>query len=648
MDKHPHLIHQIYRPDIDGLRAVAILSVVIFHTYPSLLKGGFVGVDIFFVISGYLISKIIFSSLERERFSIVEFYVRRIRRIFPALILVMVTTLVIGWFILFAPEFKQLGKHVAGGATFLSNFILWTESGYFNDASTYKPLLHLWSLGIEEQFYIVWPLLLTLVWKRQWGFLWITAVIAIVSFSTNVYLIDRNPVSAFYLPTSRFWELMLGGLLSYMVLHRPQLFRSCKSGQSFLGLSLLGIALLALDKGDSFPGWWALLPTLGTFFIISAGPDALFNKKILSNRLMIWIGLISYPLYLWHWVLLSFLRIEETGPSRLIRFWAIVFSFVLAGLTYKIIEAPFRNEKKSRLKAMCLLLSMILVLGAGYIVFQQNGLERWGENDRSEFVNYYNSGQFNSGLGDVFRDDCNFYNLDKDRAGMATPVPLPEINKICYTRNRTFEHAVFLWGDSHAQQLFYGLEKNIPANWQILVGASSGCHPDPDVTSGSEVDYCKQSNWFSLKNIAEAKPDVVIVAQDHDHNIGRMNRIVLKLKKIGVKRIIFTGPVPKWSPKLPYLVARKLWFNIPRRTFVGVHQDILNEDARIKIEFIQKKNVLYLSLIDFFCNKQGCLTYIGNDRMRGLTSPDYGHLTPIASDYLAKKLLVKFITGSAG
>jgi peptidoglycan/LPS O-acetylase OafA/YrhL len=179
-----HLTHPKYRSDIDGLRAIAVLSVVGFHAFPNWIKGGFIGVDIFFVISGYLISTIIFGNLESRRFSYAEFYARRIKRIFPALILVLVSSFALGWYVLFAHQYQQLGKHIASSAGFVSNIVLWFESGYFdNDAKT-KPLLHLWSLGIEEQFYIVWPLLLGLVWKRKWSFLTLTLFIASASFAT--------------------------------------------------------------------------------------------------------------------------------------------------------------------------------------------------------------------------------------------------------------------------------------------------------------------------------------------------------------------------------------------------------------------------------------------------------------------------------
>ena len=282
---HPtHINHLKYRPDIDGLRAIAILAVIIFHAFPKKIPGGFVGVDIFFVISGFLISTIIFSGLERGGFSLIDFYVRRVRRIFPALILVLVSCLIFGWAVLFSDEYKQLGLHVSAGSGFIQNFILWDESGYFDHAAETKPLLHLWSLAIEEQFYIFWPLLLAFVWKKQWNFLTITLAIATVSFSLNIYfIVSGQEAAAFYMPFSRFWELMVGGVLAYVILHKPQLINKHKNVQSFVGFIFLVAGFALLNKQSDFPGWWALLPTIGTFLIISAVPDSLMIRYILTN-----------------------------------------------------------------------------------------------------------------------------------------------------------------------------------------------------------------------------------------------------------------------------------------------------------------------------------------------------------------------------
>jgi peptidoglycan/LPS O-acetylase OafA/YrhL len=368
-------LHPKYRPDIDGLRAVAVLLVVIYHAFPGRIPGGFIGVDIFFVISGFLISSIIFTNLERGSFSIADFYNRRIRRIFPALLIVMGCSLAFGWATLFADEYTQLARHVAGGAAFVSNFLLYHESGYFDNTSLTKPMLHLWSLAIEEQFYIFWPLLLAFVWKRKWSFLRITAVIAVLSFAANIYLIQKNLVAAFYWPISRFWELMIGGLLAYTALHKPALIRRGKNLQSTTGFILLVAGAVLINDNEAFPGWWALVPTIASFFIISAGSEGWFNKYILSNRIFVWFGLISYPLYLWHWPLLSFIRIiEGSHGGRIIRVAAVVTAIALAWLTYRFVEKPIRRKGSYR-TALALATAMVLMATAAICIVRFHGFE---------------------------------------------------------------------------------------------------------------------------------------------------------------------------------------------------------------------------------------------------------------------------------
>ncbi len=742
-NKHPHLIHPKYRPDIDGLRAVAILSVVTFHAFPSLLKSGFIGVDIFFVISGFLISTIIFSSLERERFSLLEFYIRRIRRIFPALLLILFASLALGWFVLFPDEYKQLGKHTAASAGFIQNFILWRESGYFDNAAETKPLLHLWSVAVEVQFYIFWPLLLALVWKRHWSFLKITAAIAAVSFAANIFLVYRHPSAAFYLPISRFWELMVGGVLAYVALHRAHLISQYKNGQSALGFILILIAFPLLNKGSEFPGWWALLPTLGAFFIISAGPTAWLNEKILGNKLMVWFGLISYPLYLWHWPLLSFLRVTEGDASILERLAALLIAVILAWLTYMFVEKPVRLGTNALYQSIALLVAMSMLVAIGYLGFKQNefafqtieksrpdlviaaqnlaqsldrinepiikqnsfkkihkfddkqrgdisnefalqtiekskpdlvivtqnlahSLERTNEkianhnvfekihkfdDTQRGYVAYFENSLpewklfTKMGIFEKYRSDCDFYNLEKERVGQVTQIPRLKISESCFHRDFSYRYSAFIWGDSHAQHLYYGIKKNLPADWQVLMGASSACAANPKASSPSLTNYCDQSNWFALQTIEKSKPDVVIVAQNLAHSLEHMNELIVKLEQLGVKRIIFTGPSPHWAPDLPKVIAHKLWDNTPQRTFVGIDKKVIELDKALKDGFVQKNNIIFVSLIDFFCNDKGCLTYIGNDKQAGITTFDYGHLSPIASDLLAKELLVNIITG---
>lgn len=381
-----------YRPDIDGLRAIAILSVVAFHTSNKLLPGGFIGVDIFFIISGYLISGIIFRELAIKQFSFKEFYIRRIKRIFPALLLVLICVALYSWYVLLPDEFIALGKHLTAGSLFVSNFLLWQESGYFDAAAELKPLLHLWSLGIEEQFYIIWPLLLVFFWRLRFNFFILLFAGIALSFTLNINYVHRHPILVFYLPITRFWELLLGSSLAYYETHRKLYSHTAinhwldkaslslatqkiiNNSQAILGLALIMIALFALNHEKAFPGWWALLPTLGALLLISAGNKAWINKNILAHPILVYIGLISFPLYLWHWPLLTFVRIIETQPpSVLVRVIAIALAFVLAWLTYLFIEKPIRHARhpKSRHRIILILIMINLAVAIlGYSAYK--------------------------------------------------------------------------------------------------------------------------------------------------------------------------------------------------------------------------------------------------------------------------------------
>lgn len=345
-DNPANSFHSIpYRPDIDGLRAIAVLAVVLFHSFAQYLPGGFVGVDIFFVISGYLITSIILRGIDGGDFRFTDFYCRRIRRIFPALMLVLLSCLAFGKLALFPDELRQLSTHVWAGAGFISNFILWQESGYFDAASDTKPLLHLWSLGIEEQFYIFWPLILWASTRLRWAPLSVCAGIAAASLILNVTNVDASPVSTFYSPLTRCWELLLGGLLAMPQARRwfNNLSPSHRSIISIVGHLLIATALAMLAPQNAFPGWWALLPTVGTGLIIASGPTAPMNKLFLANPALVAIGLISYPLYLWHWPLLSFATIlEGAQPNDTIRGLLVGLSFLLAWGTYRIVDLPIR------------------------------------------------------------------------------------------------------------------------------------------------------------------------------------------------------------------------------------------------------------------------------------------------------------------
>lgn len=455
--------HLLYRPDIDGLRAIAVLLVVGFHAFPGMVRGGFIGVDIFFVISGFLISSIIYDSLDAKSFGFADFYGRRIRRIFPPLIPVFLFCLVFGWFDLLPDEYAQLGAQVAGGAAFISNIILWNEVGYFDVAAEVKPLLHLWSLGIEEQFYIIWPFLLFLLWRWKSKFMAAVVIAAFAMFSMNVMEIRSSPSTVFYLPQYRFWELMLGAMLAYSkhASFGPMQFSIEKhcSKIALLGLVLIGIALLFLTKESRFPGWWALLPTIGAALIIGAGSAAWLNQKILANKHLVSVGLISYALYLWHWPLLSFLYIiDGPVPRTSLKTLAVFIAFLLAIASYHFLEKPVRYGARKAKKTIVLICMMIFMALVGVGIFYSDGIpSRLPE----RFLI----------IGEQFKripagtSDC----IKKYIGGG---------NSYCRISDIHSPPTVVIIGDSHAGHFFWGLKDYYSQKGENLLNlGAGGCPP---------------------------------------------------------------------------------------------------------------------------------------------------------------------------
>ncbi|AMW35190.1 acyltransferase [Haematospirillum jordaniae] len=491
-----HLVHPKYRPDIDGLRAVAVLSVVVYHAFPRLLKGGFVGVDVFFVISGFLISTIIFSSLERNSFSFFDFYCRRIRRIFPALLFVLISCYAFGWFVLLADEYKQLGKHIAAGAGFVSNFVLWDESGYFDAVAETKPLLHLWSLGIEEQFYIFWPFILWLAWKKNFNLFTIAMLLAFLSFGLNLSKYRADGVADFYSPQTRFWELIAGSLLAYVTIKKFQVQTRfgvklnswlgktiyaqplkengyfLQNFQSIFGALLIALSLIYITKEKPFPSTWALLPVLGAVSIIAAGPNTWFNRNILSNRVMVWFGIISFPLYLWHWPLLSFARIiEGSEPGKLIRIAAVAIAIALSWVTYKFIEHPLRFGKNERIKVYFLASLMVALGSLGYFTYQRDGM--------AFRVEQFNKISIAAGEWDYpgALSQQNFKGVD------------------FFTQNSKIVNTTLFIGDSNIEQFYprvAELIKNSPEKTNTaLFKTGGGCFPVPGMKFDQPHAHCE-------------------------------------------------------------------------------------------------------------------------------------------------------------
>ncbi len=359
-----------YRPDIDGLRAIAVLAVIAFHfgiaTHWS--RSGFIGVDVFFVLSGYLITQILLPTTTQPRF-LVSFYQRRVRRILPALVVVLAATTVAGLLLLLPSELAALGKHTFGGSFFIANLLYWNEAGYFDAAAVTKPLLHLWSLGIEEQFYLCWPLMLWFVIRRHISPVWAVAGIGLLSFAYSVGASTIDPTTAFYSPLSRAWELAAGAMIAIGPWRGTKLdTKHVRQLASWVGAVLLAVSLLTLSSDQPWPGLAAALPVAATSLLIFGGLEQGLISRTLSLKPLVWVGLISYPLYLWHWPLWSMYTVVLGHSAENVAKAALLAAtFALAIATYFLIERPFRFGGLPGRKAVSLLAATACVglVGAG-------------------------------------------------------------------------------------------------------------------------------------------------------------------------------------------------------------------------------------------------------------------------------------------
>lgn len=368
-----------YRPDIDGLRAIAVLSVIFFHTGISGFSGGFVGVDVFFVISGYLITSIILKDIKSGEFSIARFYERRIRRIFPPLFTVITFTVVVSAFLFDSNSFESFGRSITATTFFCSNVLFWKESGYFDASSITKPLLHTWSLAVEEQFYIFFPLLLIGItrFSKNRYLQWIVGI-SLVSLMMSIIGVYTHQVITFYLLPTRAWELLFGSFLSLEVI--PKLESNVQRNLvSFIGLSLIIFSICFYTESTLFPGVAALAPVLGASFIIHSGKGgASIVKKLLSYKPIVYIGLISYSLYLWHWPLIVFSKYLIMRELTFFETLGIIITtFIISVISLKFIEKPFRvnyplisNRKIFVISSFIMSMSSII----GLIIYYQNGM----------------------------------------------------------------------------------------------------------------------------------------------------------------------------------------------------------------------------------------------------------------------------------
>jgi peptidoglycan/LPS O-acetylase OafA/YrhL len=626
-----------YRGDIDGLRAVAVVPVLAYHAFPGLIPGGFIGVDIFFVISGFLITGIIHQQMLGKTFSIVDFYARRIRRIFPALIIVVLVTFLIGWYALPPRDLKSLGTNIAGGAVFAQNFILLGQVGYFDLAAEKKPLLHLWSLGIEEQYYIVWPLILMLIGQSRLRSLTVTAALAAASFAACVIVGARAPDYAFYLPLTRAWELLVGSGLALWLNDRPAVFEAAgptvridREAIGVCALLAIALALWRFNPRTPYPGYFSLVPVIGAAALLGTS-GTFVHRYVLSTWPVVFVGLISYPLYLWHFPLMAYARIHfvDGVPAR-VMCAILVASVFLAWLTYQFIERPMRFGRVHRAYKVGGLIGGMAVLGAvGLVADQTNGLpSRIPESIRGFMLD---------GSETAFRW----------RASKCLLLPEQSAADFAAECSGEGRHPlVVVWGDSYAASLYPGLLHYCAGRgFDVAEFTASACPPLIDYVNPYRR-FCKGANDFVLKRLADLKPDLVIFystwsySADDLHN--GLEKTVALLRDINITKVVMLGPPATWiGDGLPanlldyYFQTRSL---LPERTLYRSN----NNWTRALDAFLetQSKNVgiQYVSAREMLCNDDGCLARFGPNGSE-LTAYDSGHLTYPGSLFIAKRLL---------
>lgn len=356
-----------YRPEIDGLRALSVIPVILFHSGFELFSGGFIGVDVFFVISGYLITTIIIEDLEQNRFSVVDFYKRRARRILPSLFVVLLFCSLFAWMVMPDAALQKFGSALIGVSFFLSNVVFVRQQGYFDEAAEFNPLLHTWSLAVEEQYYLVFPIFLILTWRfGKNNVFWMIVVMAGVSFLLSEWGWRNKPIANFYLAPTRAWELFAGSMAAFIV-HRHGAFKN--NLLALLGLATIILSILIYDETTPFPSAYALAPVLGAVLLILYAHKETFVAKFLSTRELVGIGLISYSAYLWHQPLFAFSRIYQKKIFLGITFSLILvlLTFLLAYISWRFIETPFRKSKSHGIFNLSLIslvsLPFIFILG---------------------------------------------------------------------------------------------------------------------------------------------------------------------------------------------------------------------------------------------------------------------------------------------
>ncbi|WP_298873253.1 acyltransferase family protein [uncultured Bradyrhizobium sp.] len=563
-----------YRPDIDGLRAVSILLVVGYHAHPWMLPGGFIGVDIFFVISGFLITRIL---LAPGGMPLATFYARRIKRIFPGLIVVLLAAYAIGWAILLPQPFRLLGENIVASALFASNLFQLGQVGYFAPLAAENPLLHLWSLGVEEQFYIFWPLALIVLKRSSYRRQNILGAM-LVSLGASMILAWENPDWGFYAPIPRAWELLIGGLLTEANLVR----KSDSNILGAIGLGAIVASALLFDRSMPFPGALALVPVLGAALDI-VSPNAATNRMLLSSQPAVLLGLVSYPLYLWHWPLLAYLGILRHGVPNFLEIWAAVLAaFALSILTYRFIELPVRH-RRGVVPALSITLASIAAVGP---VTVASGGFLWRFPPELQAIAAVSTDD-----NPAFRDHCFL------------EAPGSSFDASCIEPGA--KPLLVLWGDSNAAALYPAMSDAArQASFRVARFAAPGCTP---ILDAGRSATCRDANGKAFALIAASHPEVVVLHAmwGFDNDLAKLGSTIAALRSAGVPRVVVLGPPPVWKRTLPHEIINHYRFAHELPDWLGTGVSGPAEDE-LMANFGKSASVDFVSLRKVLCDQRQC------------------------------------------
>ena len=634
-----------YRRDIDGLRGLAITLVVLFHAFPESFAGGFFGVDVFFVISGYLISSLLFKDLHENSFSFKTFLTRRANRLFPTLILILLTILGVAYWEFFPAEYASIGKNVAASSIFSSNFLQYSESGYFDTSSKLKPLLHLWSLAVEEQFYLIWPFTLALLWKKKKTLGLGLALMCLLSLAGWLIVSQSNPSMAFYLPVFRFWELIAGGLLA-LPSFKQTLNKNQNSTLSAIGISLIVISATLPAAGVILSPWFSLLPVIGALLIISAGEKSWLNNHFLGNKSIVGLGLISYPLYLWHCPVLSYLFITREEISSQDRFLAIAISLILALFTYLFLERPLKPVRRSPRFALAMSACLLFI---GFSALSIHVSEGEGARVPSALAKILSIPDLRKHFQFEHRvRDGICYNYDME----TTPA---DLLSACVEKQRPL---AMLWGDSYAAALYPGLLRLQKEKQSFGIGQIT-MHSSPPLV-GLQIENDNPANLDlalvnakALKVVKLAQPELLILSwlvgyytKTPEELIVEIEKTLGEVKKASPRtKVLLVGAFPYWHDSLfrQYILFwRKNKEVLPHFTSYGLQEKDAGLNASLELAFNHRENVRFISPYQFFCSKNGCMTRLSSEDFE-MPVVDYGHLSPNGSEALVRYFQREFL-----